>query len=88
MILLGAALVLIVGGLAPAAWLGLHGEPLRRLVGLQLTGAVLVPVLLLLTYGYQQTGYLIVPLVFAVLSFAGILVFLRLLRRAREGVAR
>lgn len=88
MILLGAALVLIVGGLAPATWLGLHGEPLRRLVGLQLAGAVLVPVLLLLTYGYQQTGYLIVPLVLAVLSFAGIMVFLRLLGRAGEGATR
>lgn len=81
---LGAALVLILGALSPAAWLGLHGGPLERLVGLQLAGALLVPVLLLLTYGYGQTGYLIVPLVLAVLSFAGILVFLRLLGGAES----
>jgi multisubunit Na+/H+ antiporter MnhF subunit len=76
-----AALVLIVGALAPATLLGLRGGRLERLIGLQLAGAVLVPVLLLLTYGYGQTGYLIVPLVLAVLSFAGVLVFLRLLGR-------
>lgn len=79
MIWLVAGLVLIAGGLAPAAWLGLRSGPLERVIGLQLAGAVLVPVMLLLTFGYHQTGYLIVPLVLAVLSFAGNLVFLRLL---------
>jgi multicomponent Na+:H+ antiporter subunit F len=81
---LGAALGLIVGALAPALWLGVRGGPLDRLVGLQLAGSVLTPALLLLTFGYGQTGYLIVPLVLAVLSFAGILVFLRLLRTGNE----
>ncbi|MFF5290249.1 monovalent cation/H+ antiporter complex subunit F [Paractinoplanes globisporus] len=78
-LLLGAGLVLILGALAPAVWLGVRGSALERLVGLQMAGAVLVPVLLLLTYGYGQSSYLIVPLVLAVLSFAGVLVFLRLL---------
>lgn len=78
-LLLGAGLVLIVGALAPAVCLALRGDPLDRLVGLQLSGALLVPTMLLLSYGYGQTSYLIVPLVLAALSFAGILVFLRLL---------
>jgi multisubunit Na+/H+ antiporter MnhF subunit len=78
-LLLGAGLVLILGALAPAVWLGVRGSALERLVGLQMAGALLVPVLLLLTYGYGQSSYLIVPLVLAVLSFAGVLVFLRLL---------
>jgi multisubunit Na+/H+ antiporter MnhF subunit len=78
-LLLGAGLVLIVGALAPAVYLGLRGDPLERLIGLQLSGALLVPAMLLLSYGYGQTSYLIVPLVLAVLSFAGVLVFLRLL---------
>ncbi|MCU7726265.1 monovalent cation/H+ antiporter complex subunit F [Actinoplanes sp. KI2] len=78
-LLLGAGLVLIIGALAPAVYLGLRGGPLDRLVGLQLSGALLVPAMLLLSYGYGQTSYLIVPLVLAVLSFAGVLVFLRLL---------
>lgn len=64
-------MALVVGGLAPATWLGLRDRPLERLIGLQLAGAVLVPVLLLLSYAYGQTSYLIVPLVLAVLSFAG-----------------
>lgn len=80
---LAAALVLILGALVPAVVLGLRGTPLDRLVGLQLGGSVLVPVLLLLSAGYGQTLYLIVPLVLAVLSFAGILVFLRLLEARR-----
>jgi len=46
---LGAALVLALGALCPAAWLGLRGGPVERLVGPQLAGALLVPVLLLLT---------------------------------------
>ncbi|GAB1646716.1 monovalent cation/H+ antiporter complex subunit F [Krasilnikovia sp. MM14-A1259] len=83
MIWLGAALVLIVAAVAPATWLGLRGDPLRRLIGLQLCGALLVPVLLLLTFGYGQSSYLIVPLVLAVLTFAGTLVFLRLLHDER-----
>lgn len=78
-----AAFVLIVGALVPAAVLGLRGSALARLVGLQLTGTVLIPVLLLLTIGYGQTSYLIVPLAAAVLSFAGIMVFLRLLETRR-----
>jgi multisubunit Na+/H+ antiporter MnhF subunit len=80
---LGAALVLILGALAPAVYLGLRGGPLDRLVGLQLAGSVLVPVLLLLTHAFNQSSYLIVPLVLATLSFAGVLVFLRLLETRR-----
>jgi multisubunit Na+/H+ antiporter MnhF subunit len=80
---LGAALVLMLGALAPAVYLGVRGGPLDRLVGLQLAGAVLVPVLLLLAHGFNQSSYLTVPLVLAVLSFAGILVFLRLLEVRR-----
>jgi multisubunit Na+/H+ antiporter MnhF subunit len=78
-----AAVVLMVGGLGPAVYLGLRGRPLDRLVGLQLAGTVLVPVLLLLAHGYSQSSYLVVPLVLAVLSFAGVLVFLRLLETRR-----
>jgi multisubunit Na+/H+ antiporter MnhF subunit len=76
--LLGAGLVLLVGALAPGVFLGLRGDAVERQVGLQLSGALLVPTMLVLSYGYDQTSYLIVPLVLAVLSFAGVLVFLRL----------
>jgi multisubunit Na+/H+ antiporter MnhF subunit len=75
---LGAALVLIVGAVAPAAYRGSRGGGLDRLIGLQLVSAAMVPVLLLLSVGFGQSSYLIVPLVLAVLSYAGALVFVRL----------
>jgi multisubunit Na+/H+ antiporter MnhF subunit len=78
-LLLGAGLVLLVGALAPALFLGVRGDAVERLAGLRLSGALLVPAMLVLSIGSGQTSYLIVPLVLAVLSFAGVLVFLRLL---------
>jgi len=80
---LGAALVLIAGGLTPAVVLGLRGSALDRLVGLQLAGALLVGVLLLLAHAFNQSSYLIVPIVLAVLSVAGVLVFVRLVESRR-----
>ena len=80
--LLGA-MGLIAGGLAPALWLAARGDPVRRLVGLELASAVTVLVLLLLSQAAGQSSYLIVPLVLALLSFAGTLVFTRLLSSHR-----
>jgi multisubunit Na+/H+ antiporter MnhF subunit len=80
---LSAALVLMLGALGLAMYLGLRDAPLDRLVGLQLAGALLVAVLLLLSHGFNQSSYLTVPLVLVVLSFAGVLVFLRLLGSRR-----
>lgn len=77
--LLGVAL-LLAGGLGPALLLASRGDVVSRLVGLELAGAVSVAVLLLLIQATGQTTALIVPLVLALLSFAGALVFTRLLR--------
>ncbi|WP_213453478.1 monovalent cation/H+ antiporter complex subunit F [Rhizomonospora bruguierae] len=74
-----AALVLMLGGLAPALLLGSRRGALDRLVGLELGSALTVLVLLELSHGYGASSYLIVPLVLAVLSFAGTLVFVRLI---------
>lgn len=76
-----AATVLMVGGLGPAVWLGSHGGPAERLLGLELGGAVTVLVLLVLAQADGQSQFLVVPLVLVVLSFAGTLVFTRLLDR-------
>ncbi len=73
------AAVLMVGALIPALILASRGNDVGRLIGLQLFGGVSVLVLLLLAQGYGQPQYLIVPLVLVVLSFAGTLVFTRLL---------
>lgn len=77
-----AAAVLMVGGLGPAVWISGRGTAAGRLVGLQFTGVVGVVVLLLLSRGYQQSAYLIVPTVLVLLSVAGMLVFTRLLGKS------
>ncbi|HEV7907866.1 MAG TPA: monovalent cation/H+ antiporter complex subunit F [Pseudonocardiaceae bacterium] len=74
-----AAVVLVVGGFAPALYLTSRGAAVERLIGMELAGAVAVLVLLLLAQGFGQPQYLIVPLVLVLLSFAGTLVFTRLL---------
>lgn len=74
-----AAGVLLVGGLPPAILLASRGPAAHRLVGLQLTGSLSVILLILLSLGVNQSSYLIVPLVLVLLSFAGTLVFTRLL---------
>lgn len=76
-----SAVALMAGGLAPALWLACRRDPVDRLVGLELAGAVGVLVLLVLAQGLSRSSYLIVPLVLALLSFAGTLVFTRLLGR-------
>jgi multisubunit Na+/H+ antiporter MnhF subunit len=74
-----ASLILITGGLVPATLIGSRRGPTDRLVGLILTSAVVVLAMLTLAQAYGQPMYLIVPLVLAVLSVAGVLVFTRLL---------
>lgn len=76
---------LLVGGLLPALAIVSRGEPLDRLVGLDLAGGVITLVLILLSeVGPGQSYDLILPLVFVPLAFAGILVFTRLLGRRPE----
>lgn len=73
-------LVLMCGGLAPALAICSAGEPGNRLVGLDLLSVVTVFILLLFAGTPGGHSYdLILPLVLALLSFAGTLVFTRLL---------
>ena len=74
-----ASLVLLLGGLVPATLIGSRRGPTDRLVGLILASAVVVLCMLTLAQAYGQPMYLIVPLVLAILSVAGVLVFTRLL---------
>ncbi|MEU6279291.1 MULTISPECIES: monovalent cation/H+ antiporter complex subunit F [unclassified Streptomyces] len=78
------ALALLAGGFPPAALLAVRGEPVDRLIGLEIGGAVAVLFLLLLIQGLEQPSYLIVPLVMVLVSFAGTLVFTRLLAPPAE----
>jgi multisubunit Na+/H+ antiporter MnhF subunit len=77
--LMAAAGVLMIGGSLPAMALLSRGDAASRLIGLELLGAVTVLELTLLSVAFGQSQYLIVPLVLVVLSWAGTLVFARLL---------
>lgn len=72
-----ASAVLMLGALAPALWIGCHGRVEERLLGLQLVTPIVVVLLLLLAVETGQPLALTVPLVLAVLSPAGTLVFTR-----------
>lgn len=76
---LGAACALLVAGVGPALVLAATGDAIQRLIGMQLGTVIAVPVLLLFAQGVNRPDYLIVPTVLVLLSFAGTLVFTRLL---------
>lgn len=78
-----AALVLLVGGMGAALTVASRGDPIQRLVGLDLASVVASLVFLLLAQGYRRSAYVDVALVLAPLSLAGVLVFSRLLGRPR-----
>lgn len=80
-----ATAALMVGGLGPAGWLGAHGRPEQRLIGLEIAGPVTVLILMLLSEASGQPSSLVVPLVLALLGVAGTLVFTRLLAPHHPG---
>jgi len=78
-------LALLLGGMVPALVITSKGDPLDRLVGLNLLTAVITFVLILFSVvGPGQSYDLILPLVLVPLSFAGTLVFTRLLVREED----
>jgi multisubunit Na+/H+ antiporter MnhF subunit len=72
-------IVLLAGGFPPSLWMASRGSPVDRMVGLELGGVVTTLSMLGFAQAVGQTSYLMVPLAAAVLSFAGALVFTRLL---------
>lgn len=76
--LLGAVVVLL-GGLAPAGWIAARGSAADRLVGLEMGTVAAVLELTLFSQAENESQYLIVPLVLVLLSFVGTLVYARLL---------
>jgi multicomponent Na+:H+ antiporter subunit F len=80
LLLAGVLLVVLAG---PGLLLVARGTATSRLAGLQLASAVTVLLLTVLSVAMGQPSLLIVPLVTVLLSFAGTLVFTRLLRGHR-----
>lgn len=71
--------VILAAALTPVLWMGSRLGPVDRLFALELGGAVVTVELLLLSQAFGQSSELIVPLVLALLSVTGTLVFTRLL---------
>ena len=78
------AVVLMVGGLGPALLISARGAPIDRLVGLELVSSIAVVLMLLIAQITDQSYVLAAPLVLAPLSFAGTLVYTRLLGRRED----
>jgi multisubunit Na+/H+ antiporter MnhF subunit len=73
-------IALLGGGLVPSLAIASRGEPSHRLVGLELASGVIVFILILFSQvGPGQSYDLVLPLVLVPLSFAGTLVFTRLM---------
>ena len=82
---LAAVLVLVVVGLLPAIYRVATGTGPQRLVGLQFASVAGLMIVIALSMAVGQSSYLIVAVVLALLSAAGLLVFTRLLATEMEG---
>ena len=65
--------------MAPGLLLGARGTAVSRLIGLELLGVSAIMAMVALSAAVNQSSYLIVPLVLAVLTATGTLVYTRLL---------
>lgn len=74
-----ASTVVLFGAVLPSAVLGMRGGPVARLVALQQLAVAVTVVAMLFSQAVGRTDYLIVPLTLVIVSFAGTLVFARLL---------
>ena len=77
----GFAALALLAGLVPCGVVCLRGDPVSRLVGLEMAGGVDTLVLLVLAEAYDRVIYFDLALALALLSFAGGLVFARFLER-------
>ena len=69
----------VSAALLPCADMSLRGSPERRLVGLEMTGMIVVIGMALLTVGSDRAPFIDLSLALAILSFGGGLVFARFL---------
>jgi multicomponent Na+:H+ antiporter subunit F len=71
----------LLGGLVPCGIVIVRARPFDALAALELAGAVTTLALLCLAQGFHRSSYFVLPLVLAVLSLGGNLVYVRFLRR-------
>ena len=73
------AAMAVAVALVPCADMSLRGSPERRLVGLEMTGTIVIVAMALLTVGFGRALFIDLSLTLAVLSFGAGLVFARFL---------
>lgn len=76
-----AAAYAVGGCLVPCAWMCLRGGPERRLVGLEMTGTIVIFLVALLAAGAHRVVLIDLPLTLSILSLASGLVFARFLEK-------
>ena len=69
----------VASSLVLCAFMCLRGTPERRLVGLEMTGLIVILSMVLFTVGMGRLILIDLPLTLAILSFGGGLVFVRFL---------
>ena len=69
----------VSASLLPCADMCLRGTPERRLVGMEMTGMIVVIAMVLFTIGFDRPPFIDLPLALAILSFGSGLVFARFL---------
>ena len=77
--LLGA--ILLTAGLAPLAWVAWREDPVEGTVAAQAAGVVAALILLLLAEAFDRQPFVDLALVLGVMSFVGMLAFLRFFER-------
>ncbi|MBN8874354.1 MAG: hypothetical protein J0H67_16080 [Rhodospirillales bacterium] len=75
------AVVALVPLLAVPAWHACRGDSAQRLVALQLGGALTVPILMLMSFAFDQSSFGDLPLVLALLTLPGTLLLALFLER-------
>ena len=71
----------IAAALLPCADMCLRGSPERRLVGLEMTGIVVILAMICYTVGFGRIPFIDLPLAMSIMSFGGGLVFARFLEK-------
>ncbi|WP_067903867.1 MrpF/PhaF family protein [Nocardia vaccinii] len=74
-----AGAVLLIGAVGPGLVMTARSAAAHRLIGLQLISSEVTLALIAVSLGVGRPDYLVVPFVLALLSFAGTLVYARLI---------
>ena len=80
--LIGATV--LAAGILPCLWVCLRAPFLDAIVALELAGAIVTLVLLLLAEGFHRTSYFVLPITLAALGFVGTMAFIRFLGEHAE----